>query len=150
VRSVSIISVPKSIRAVKIGLTTPRRPVTWEFINSQLACYFFWRFRGRFMGLTYQWKSEKGWEVRATGSIYYYYYYYIFFVSCQSSLFLGSSLEPSLSPTSQVSSLSFLLLIIISDLFAVTLLSVCTDWLHNTVTSSCAIILSATSPLCWI
>jgi hypothetical protein len=33
---------------------------------------------------------------------------------------------------------SFLFLIIISGLFAVTSVSVCTSWFHNTVTSSCS------------
>ena len=57
--------------------------------------------------------------------------YFNFFSAYFCTTFLSAGIVTSIS----VNTLSFLILIIISGLFAVTSLSVCTAWFHNTVTS---------------
>ena len=60
--------------------------------------------------------------------------YFSFFSASFCTTFLSAGIATSIS--TQV--FSFLFLIIISGLFAVTSVSVCTAWFHNTLTSSCS------------
>ena len=60
--------------------------------------------------------------------------YFNFFSASYCTTFLSTSIATSIS----VHVFSFLFLIIISGLFAITSLFMCTAWLHNTVTSPCS------------